>query len=451
MISCDPNTLIQAANCFECIPVGHLEAVITYLYCQYANKSTGPPVPTSIDIADGSSPGNTIVTWTNSTNPTTNEVWKSTDGGATFVLAASVAGTVHTFIDVAAMAANTIWYYKVRACTGGNCSAFTDIRGASNNLNATTFSLPKLVHEYATISFAGVVGGGVLDLSLLRDVLGTLDAQNKTGITSVLAPVLNLVQGALFLNGCTSCASINLNLLSEVDGNFYLYGGLPITSLSLPALTLVGGTFSMDDTNLMTSLSLPVLNRVGQSLSVGSGGVASGIPTLSLPSITQIGDTLFANSLPNLTTVTAPLLQIVTNAIQVLSCPNLTSVNFNALQNCGNFLMSSNISLATVNFPALTAETGDFDFSNSTNLATFSIPVLIFANNGQVINFNGCGLSLGSSAAGTGVDGILRRCVVSALTNSNIDTSGGTSATPDAPGQADKTTLTTAGCIVTTN
>lgn len=40
--SCDPNDLIKAASCFRCVPAGFLDALRTYLLCQWANSAASP-------------------------------------------------------------------------------------------------------------------------------------------------------------------------------------------------------------------------------------------------------------------------------------------------------------------------------------------------------------------------------------------------------------------------
>ena len=41
-VSCDPNSLVQAAACFKCIPAGMQNEVITYLLAVIAGGSLDP-------------------------------------------------------------------------------------------------------------------------------------------------------------------------------------------------------------------------------------------------------------------------------------------------------------------------------------------------------------------------------------------------------------------------
>jgi hypothetical protein len=70
---------------------------------------------------------------------------------------------------------------------------------------------------------------------------------------------------------------------------------------------------------------------------------------------------------------------------------------------------------------------------------------------GATLDFSGCGIAVGNSAAGTGIDGILRRGVASGTTVSIYALAGGTNTAPDAAGLVDKGILIGAGNTVLTN
>jgi hypothetical protein len=39
-MTCDPNTLMEAAKCFRCIPKGMTKEVMIYLLCQWLKKAS---------------------------------------------------------------------------------------------------------------------------------------------------------------------------------------------------------------------------------------------------------------------------------------------------------------------------------------------------------------------------------------------------------------------------
>lgn len=430
-IVCDPSSLASAARCFDSCSHGKLgESIKTYLLCQYSNVSIGPvapAVPTNIDISDASVAGNTIVTWTNSDVPTSNEVWKSTDG-TNFVLLTTVGGGTHTATDVAAMADNTFFYYKVRAVGPGGNSAFSGVVSVSKNVNLNgdprvTFSFGTLILAYGNFSFVGCANLTTADFGLLRHCTGNFDGNN-----------------------CGLLSSINLSSLKTVTSFLFVYQ-TALVSFQVPNLTSVG-FIAFSSINTLTSASLPLLQTItGGDLSAESNPL---LASLSCPSLVSISGMLRAHN-SGVAALSFPLLQSTGTDVLVQGNPNLVNMNFASLQTVGaSFDFSAN-SLNTVSLPALVTVAGDFSGQTNFGLSNLSIPVFVPPDNGQIISFDNCLLLVGNSAAGTGVDGVLRRCALAGLATCDIELNSPGNAAPDATGQVDKLTLQTNGCTVNTN
>lgn len=397
-ISCDPATLANAARCFDSCSHGPLAvSVKTYLLCQIATVGIGPATPGNIDLSNASVSGNTIITWTNSDTPDTNEVWKSTDG-VNFVLLTSVAGTTQTATDVAAMAGNTMFSYKVRGVKAGAPSSFTSVVAASLNLTPALRSLPTLVLAYGTLNLSASAGNSV-DAPLLRKVYGTFTCSSGAVVTTVNLPALVSVGGIFDFSTNASMAALSLPALVLVVGNFTVAGCTALTSMTAALLTEVN---DLNVTNVgALSLTLPSLNKILGTLTATGGGIVS----MSFPILTQMG-----------------------NGASCFNCAALVSFSIG-----GACVVQADM-IVTLN-PAL---------------ASVSIPNTTFPD-GFNVDFSGCAIVVGNSAGGTGIDGILRRGVVSATTTSDYELAAGTNASPDATGLVDKGALIGAGNIVNTN
>jgi len=326
-ISCAPADLVRAAKCFPCVPRGARRWVRAYLLCQFAVRGIGPSAPV-LDISDASVLNNTILTWTQASDPDTNQVWRSKNGGV-FSLLATVAGGTVTYTDTDVMPLGDFWTYEVRGVKSGAIGNFSNTVSAANNFSfaaQVTASFPDLILCYNSFLGAGSVT-----------------------LTSLSAPKLRRVFGNLDTNGANLLASVNLSALVRVNVNLNLNGSA-CTTLTFPKLILVGGAFDAGSSFSLTSIS-------------------------------------FAAS-PNFTT--------------------FLSVEFDA-------------ALTTVSLFSST-------FTNGCNMPN-----------------DACGFTQAT------VDAFLRRGVVSGLTTSFIDLSGGTSSAPSAAGLADKATLIGAGCTVITN
>jgi hypothetical protein len=409
-VNCDPSSLANAARCFaSCIPPGEFEAVKVYLICEFANKNvtpTMPAVPGNLDVADASVAGNTILTWTNSDTPATNEIWKSVNGGA-FALYGSVSGGTHTFTDIAAMPVLDFWDYEVRACSGVLCSSFSSTRSVANGITRTgqasvTLSFPTLVLSYRAVLFDAMPNLTSFSAPLLRRVDGTQ------------------VRGAL----STLLTSMNLNSLVSVPTGDFNMAGIGLCPISLPALTTVGLSFYFAGANI-TSMSAPVLVTVGNMA-------------------------VFDNC-PSIVTLSFPSLVTVTNGFTCPGANALTSLSLPAFTNSpgGNPDFSSCTALATLDIRNLSNFSGIL--AGGSAISSLNVSNMIIPDTGLAMDFNNNAILVGSSAGGTGVDGVLRRGVASGITTDFIDLSGGANAVPDASGQVDKAALIGSGNTVLTN
>ncbi len=579
-ISCDPSTLANAARCFhDCIHSHALQqSVKSYLLCQYSNVPVGPVAPTNPDIADASVFNDVIFTWTNPVPAgTSNEIWKSTNGGA-FVLYATVGGGVSSFHDPLPLNVLGLSFaYKVRTISAAGTSAFTATRSVVHDINKTgaadvSLSLPDLVMQLSNGGF-GLFFDNMPNLTtfsapLLRRVDDQMNFSGSAALASVTLTALDNVgvtnADNFFFDNCTSIATLSLPALKTVGnggGNFHLTGCTALTSLSLPVLNNVGGDFNFDSCTSLPSISCPLLAKVDESLR----GDISGFTTASFPVLATVGIDVSFISCPNLTTLTltvlndvqgsfvmtattaltslsAPLLANVAgdvdfsggvnsapinlpalgtvggslkgnnSGITAFSCAALTSVgntvefttstitslNLSSLTSIsgdflfsgctslvtvsagaltsignellgngctslttltltslnlvfgGNFNISGCTALATLSLPAGVTIAQNFNASLCTNLANVSIPVIIFQD-GFLVDFHGCAIVAGNSAAGTGINGILRRGVASGTTASDYELNSPGNATPGASGLADKATLIGAGNTVVTN
>lgn len=444
-LSCEPNDLVNSARGMQRVPRGTMQSVKAFLMCAWANAGGGPPppvppaIPTNLDVDITSTNGNTILTWSNSDVPTTNEIWSSPDNVA-FAFMTSVGGGIHTYTDPALIPDNSRKFYKVRACNGVTCSTFSSVVSVAANIS-------------------GAFVGPTISEPTLKMVYGVYDFSNSINLTSVILPAVKSISGMFTGTGCGLLALVNCHLAITIDKidfgsgvpnlnvfdftslvttpNGFYGNGTSITTLSLPNYVTSGSDFSFPIASL-TSISLPLLQSTIGNFNLSS----SSISTLSLPSFTQCGIEFNVSGSANLTTITANSFGICGDFI-ISSCPNLTAVNLNSMTNVGSFNASS-CNLMAISLNALTNLNGDFIFSSNTALSVVNVNNIIFPD-GPLVHLEACALSQAS------VDLILHRGVVSGTTSSDYDLSMGTNATPSAAGLIDKTSLQLAGNTVTTN
>lgn len=103
-----------------------LEAVINALVIQYYNETTTPIAPSTLK-AFGKSKNQMTVTWDdNSMIETGYQVWRASAENGTYALVGTTAANAVTYQDNG-LAANTSYYYKVRAITGTTQSPYSNV------------------------------------------------------------------------------------------------------------------------------------------------------------------------------------------------------------------------------------------------------------------------------------------------------------------------------------
>ena len=396
------------------------------LLCNMAESAPEAPLTLTVDLT--SLNGATNLDWTQGSAPTTNEVWRSINGAA-YALLSTVAGAITTLTDATVLAAGDLYTYKVRACDGVNCSAFTTPAAIGNLLNPT---------PTAAVSYP--------DLILH---LGTFDlGPNAANLISFSAPRLARVNGNFSFNDCSLVTSISIPDLVRVVGNLSFSGATPLSALSsliLTSLQTIDDSFDFDGQSTpgsLVALNLPALLTVGVQFNVLN---TVGLTTISTPLVQSVGtDTnVFQNA--NLASINFPALTTVGQELSI-SLNSITTASFASLTSIGTQIVSAdNTNLTSVSFPSLASVTGpNLNFNSCFALATFSAPNVIFSD-GIQIDFTDNALLVAS------VNQILARGVASATTTANYELAGGTNAAPAGQGIIDKAALIVAGNGVNTN
>lgn len=411
-MQCDVNSLARASSCLRCLTDGQLSQIKTYLLCRWAAAATGISAPGSIDISIGSDEASRTVTWINGSSPgSTNELWKSTDG-VTFVLLTTVAGSATSANDVSAMADGDIFYYKVRACSGGNCSAFSSTVSISNNYtspNVAVISFPTLVRAVGFFRAIGLPLLTSVSLPALKTVrFDEINLSLNVNLTSVNLNSLISVGSSLFFGGSNLTGAVSFPALVTIgsggNGDFQIQSNALMTSLSAPLLVSIEGNFIFSGCASLTSVTLTSLNSVG----LGAGGRLdfsgdTSLPSISFPALAAVGDYIDGNG-----------------------CTLLTSVQ---LPNWGS---QTPINVYNVRFDGCPA------------LVTWNAPIW-FISDGFTIEFSAAALNVAS------INQILARGVNAGDTTSIFQLAGGTNAAPAGQGVVDKATLIGNGCTVNTN
>lgn len=246
MSTCNLETL-KAQACaggFWCADPTLLTAIRMQLLCNIQN-SNAPAAPTDLTINTTAVNGdmatwNTKLEWAQLSAPTSNEVWRSENGGA-YHMIASVAGVVLTYTDPAAvMPIADIWSYKVRAVTSGVPSVFSNVIEAAMGIadsSSVIISYPLLAVSYFDI----VLSNG--------------------NVTSISFPLLTCAPTEQIFGACPLLVSLSLPLLREsgppnVFDDFYVAGGTSLVALSLPSYVSCGGLFSTRGCTNMVSITL---------------------------------------------------------------------------------------------------------------------------------------------------------------------------------------------------
>lgn len=209
-----------------------------------------------------------------------------------------------------------------------------------------------------------------------------------------------------------------------------------------------------------TTISAPNLTNVLYDVYVdNSSGDDWLLDTFSFPSLVSCGNLSIRNTV-RLTTLNFDSLTTVTGNTCISGGSNL-----------GAIVITSNNSLTSVSFPALTSISGrnGLIISSNNNLTSIDLPVLSTLINGASIGFSGNPLltninipslitfdgdfnASGNALTQTCVDNILAQMVTVGLTNRTVTLNGGTNASPTGGvTNADYLTLVANGCTVSIN
>jgi hypothetical protein len=290
-----------------------------------------------------------------------------------------------------------------------------------------------------------------------------------TGITctsDALLTVLDLedlpAMANLIFNNCTSLTSLNLDTFTSFAGTLDFDSCTSLSSISFASLVSVVGEFRFNICAL-TVVSIPLL-QTAASLVFGS---SSTITSASFPSFTDASSLVYFSFDPNLTTLSLPLLQttpvvylndcssIVSISLPALEtvgqllideCPSLVSIDISSLQSAGYISAYNDVSLLSFDMPSYLGALPNpgVIFGLCSSLNTFSAGTMI-ASDGAQYFFDGCDLLQAS------VNNLIQSLTDGGTTTSELDTSGGTSAAPDAGHAAQVIVLNGLGNIVSTN
>lgn len=333
-----------------------------------------------------------FLSWTQTTVPTTNAIWRNQNGGG-FTLLVTQAGALTTYVDPDPWIVGPPGYdYRIYKIVPSDGPESNVVEVAYNfAMEGIVADYPNLVAGYTYLTFSSYDVTSI-NLPKLKYVLGDASFEGQTLDDSMILPSLEIVSGSLLTNLMTA------------------------TLISYPALISIGTSWAVDSV-VVPTVSMPLLVFVGGDIIL----VSSTIDTLSLPSLVWVGSMIEAS----LCTVTE------------FSFPSLTTV-------VGNFLCDSCNNLAMFDMPVLTSVGGDIHCNSNPVLTTVNIPALVF-HNGEVVRFHNCALSAAS------VNHILARAAASGVTSLTLQLEGGTNSPPTGVGITDKNALNAAGNTVTTN
>jgi hypothetical protein len=318
----------------------------------------------------------------------------------------------------------------------------------SGAVTATGFDLSALsgkVGEFNLNSLASFVGN--LSLPNLGLITGNAFLQSL-GATGVSFATLTSVTGAFLCDSNSDMVTLSLPVLASTGDLSISSSGL--ATISLPSLTTVSGNLNLMNNGSITSIVAAALSFANGDIDFTGNTI---IVTVSLGGLVDITGNFAVNSLNALTTLTLTSLSTVGGQIDFSADPVLASVSLPALSSMGGGIMGANCtSLTSLSIGGGVTINSDLIMSGCTVLATVSIPNVQFNDGGFSCDFGNCAVTVGSAAAGTGVDGILRRCNLSALANETILLNGGTNASPTGGvTNADYVDLTSNGCVVLIN
>jgi hypothetical protein len=161
--------------------------------------------------------------------------------------------------------------------------------------------------------------------------------------------------------------AITLNGIQQLNGSLIANGAANMSSLSAPSLTSISKNFELQGLILLTSLNFPVLASV-QALDFAA---LPNLQSASLQDLSQAGSITITNT--GLAGFSTNNMETVGN-FELTANTALTTVNVDSIQNCTGLMnFAGNSQKLSVNFPAL--EVGmNMTFRNTSSI---TVPVLV--------------------------------------------------------------------------
>jgi hypothetical protein len=215
--------------------------------CPGVVEGSGESTPT-LDMDITSESGSIILNWIQTETPTSNEVWRSQNGGS-YSLLNTVSGAVTTYTDNDVIGSGDIWCYKVTGVPGGfsnEVCAVRDVLFGSGSVSNPTW----------VIAF-GIFGSE--DITLVETL-------NLSG--------LKRVTDTFYLDSAFIMTDLDLSSLTVVNSDFHLSLSTTLTNLNLPSLTTVQGNMYCDACSSLTNVTMSnFIFHEGQQLYFDSCGL----------------------------------------------------------------------------------------------------------------------------------------------------------------------------------
>lgn len=301
-MNCDPVSLMTAAKCFRCIPAGALTEVMTYLMCQWSNKSAAPKIP--IDWV----PAAKVATW--------NDVNGAHAGDLpAFLATANIPTVSQLLLSGAGITSITHVDYLPslnHLDVAYNLLTTLDLTGCS--------SLQILVGGYQALATVNISGCNALQAVFFQYTnITSLDLSNRTSLTDVNT-FGSAALASFKVTGCSSLQNITVSYCASLTA-LDITGCSSLISLTASACALA----SLDLSPAGGSLTgcFVGTNNIS-TLVVGAGNVNIVNLFCNNNPLTSLG----ANNSPALVNLNANTTAL-TN-LDLLGCINLNSLDVSA-------------------------------------------------------------------------------------------------------------------------
>ena len=218
MTSCSPEDLVANSLCYQCIPKGMRESVITYLLCQLANSGGGG---TCAALSGADNPTGLVTPqfigqlYHNTTDDT---YWRST--GLTSADWTAISGGASTALVIPAAGSGGLSLYTDSVTTTLTCPNLVSV-GGSVGVYLTTFT----VLTSASFPVLGLVSGGSLEIDN--------DAGANLLLASISAPNLVTVTNNISCANNPSLTTIDWSSWLPTDGTTITFAGCALTAASV--------------------------------------------------------------------------------------------------------------------------------------------------------------------------------------------------------------------------